>query len=136
MNISAGRVTGVRTERGDISAPVVVVAGGAWSTRLLWKFGIKLPQRPIRNTVLATTPAPTLTRTVVWAEGCAIRQDDTGRFILSGGGPSDTDAGLDLVHAAVERVADARALHAARRVAIEGLGAHAIRHERAVLGGG
>lgn len=92
-----GRVSGVRTDRGDVAAPVVVVAGGAWSTRLLWKLGIRLPQRPIRNTVLATTPAPPLTRTVVWAEGCALRQDDTGRFILSGGGPSDTEVGLDLV---------------------------------------
>jgi glycine/D-amino acid oxidase-like deaminating enzyme len=80
-----------------VRAPVVVVAGGAWSTRLLWKLGLRLPQRPIRNTVLATTPAPPLTRTVVWAEGCAIRQDDGGRFILSGGGPSDTDIGLDLM---------------------------------------
>lgn len=91
-----GTVTGVRTDRGDIAAPVVVVAAGAWSTRLLWKLGLKLPQRPIRNTVLATTPTAPLNRTVVWAEGCAVRQDNTGRFILSGGGPSDTDVGLDL----------------------------------------
>jgi glycine/D-amino acid oxidase-like deaminating enzyme len=95
--VEGGRVTGVRTDGGDIAAGVVVVASGAWSTRLLWKLGLRLPQRPIRNTVLATTPAAPLTRTVVWAEGCAIRQDDTGRFILAGGGPSDTDVGLDLV---------------------------------------
>ncbi|MGD9932628.1 MAG: NAD(P)/FAD-dependent oxidoreductase [Dehalococcoidia bacterium] len=94
--VADGRVTGVRTDAGDFLAPAVIIAAGAWSTRLLWKLGIKLPQRPIRNTVLATTPAPPLTRTVLWAEGCAIRQDDTGRFILSGGGPSDTDVGLDL----------------------------------------
>ena len=94
--VTDGCVTGVRTDAGDFLAPVVIVAAGAWSTRLLWKLGLRLPQRPIRNTVLATTPAPPLTRTVLWAEGCAIRQDDTGRFILSGGGPSDTDVGLDL----------------------------------------
>ncbi len=94
--VERGRVVGVRTDLGEIAAPVVVVASGAWSTRLLWKLGIKLPQRPIRNTVLSTTPTAPLTRTVVWAEGCAIRQDETGRFILSGGGPSDTDVGLDL----------------------------------------
>ena len=94
--VESGHVTGVLTDSGIVRTPVVVLASGAWSTRLLWKLGIRLPQRPIRNTVLATTPAAPWSRTVVWAEGCAIRQADDGRFILSGGGPSYTDIGLDL----------------------------------------
>ncbi len=95
--VDRGRVTGVRTDRGEISTAVVVVAAGAWSTRLLWPLGIRLPQRPIRNTVVATTPVPPVSRTAVWAEGVAFRQDHTSRFILSGGGVSDTDVGLDMV---------------------------------------
>ena len=145
--VEHGTVNGVRTERGDIRAPVVVVAAGAWSTRLLWKLGIKLPQRPIRNTVLATTPAPAAGRTVAWAEGCALRQDDTGRYILSGGGRSDTDLGLDMARFArwyARPLFDARrrgevALHAGRETltdlstAIPGTGRsrHPWRHVRA-----
>jgi glycine/D-amino acid oxidase-like deaminating enzyme len=96
VEVENGAVSCVRTDRGDVRTAMVVLAAGAWSTRLLWRLSIRLPQRPIRNTVLATTPVEPLTRTVVWAEGVAFRQDHTGRFILSGGGTSDTDVGLDM----------------------------------------
>lgn len=46
LEISAGnsRVTGVRTDRaGEIAAPVVVVAAGPWSARLVKPLGINLP---------------------------------------------------------------------------------------------
>ncbi|MDZ7728687.1 MAG: FAD-binding oxidoreductase [Dehalococcoidia bacterium] len=90
-----GRVAGVVTDRGTIRAGTVIVAAGAWSTRLLWKLGLRLPQRPIRNTVVATTPTQPVTRLVVWADGVSLRQDDTNRWILSGGGRSDHDLGVD-----------------------------------------
>lgn len=96
IRVEHGDVAGVETEGGSIRTPSVVVAAGTWSTRLLWELGIRLPQRPIRNTVVATTPTPATFRTAVWADGVAFRQDHTGRFILSGGGTSDTDVGLDM----------------------------------------
>jgi len=91
------RVTGVVTERGVISTPVVVVAGGAWSSRLLWPLGLRLPQRKVRSTVLATTPVTPVTDVVLWAEGVAIRQGRDGRFILAGGARSHYDVDLETV---------------------------------------
>src|SRR5438477_3909333 len=41
----AGAVASVVTERGEISAPWVVCAAGAWSTRLGRTLGLDLPQR-------------------------------------------------------------------------------------------
>jgi sarcosine oxidase, subunit beta len=54
---SDGRVRGVETAGGRIDAPVVVVAAGAWSTRLCREVGVTLPARPKTiDTVLVTRP--------------------------------------------------------------------------------
>ncbi len=41
-----GKISGVRTSRGTIASRNVVVAGGAWSDRLLRTIGVDLPLRP------------------------------------------------------------------------------------------
>jgi len=43
------RVTGVRTARGAISAPAVVVCAGLWADRLLRPLGIEVPVTPKRH---------------------------------------------------------------------------------------
>ena len=48
-----GRVTGVRTVEGDISAPQVVLAANVWSGRLAQGVGIALPVTPTRHPMLA-----------------------------------------------------------------------------------
>ncbi len=48
--LTAGaRVTGVRTEAGEISAPAVVVCAGLWAARLLAPLGIDVPIAPKRH---------------------------------------------------------------------------------------
>jgi sarcosine oxidase subunit beta len=44
-----GRVTGVRTAAGEISAPAVVVCAGLWADRLLRPLGIEVPIQPTRH---------------------------------------------------------------------------------------
>jgi sarcosine oxidase subunit beta len=48
---AAGRVTGVRTQSGTISAPVVVIAAGAWGLPLLEDLGMSLPVIAARTQV-------------------------------------------------------------------------------------
>lgn len=48
-----GRVTGVRTVQGDISAPIVVLAANVWSRRLAQALGIFLPLTPTRHPMIA-----------------------------------------------------------------------------------
>jgi len=55
-----GRVSGVRTEHGEIGANAVLCAGGAWSTFLLRGCGIRLPQLTVKASVARTAPAPLL----------------------------------------------------------------------------
>ncbi|SEM83948.1 Glycine/D-amino acid oxidase [Loktanella fryxellensis] len=56
LDIAGGRVAGVVTERGRIAATAVVLAGGAWSSLLLRRHGVDLPQLSVRCTVAATAP--------------------------------------------------------------------------------
>lgn len=54
----AGRVTGVRTSAGNISAGMVVNAAGAWSGDVAALLGISMPVLPRRGFVLVTEPLP------------------------------------------------------------------------------
>lgn len=54
----AGRVTGVATRAGPVSAPVVVNAAGPWAGLLAATCGVELPLEPIPRSVLVTGPFP------------------------------------------------------------------------------
>lgn len=53
---SAGRVSGVVTEKGTVKASRVLMAGGAWSALFARNEGLHLPQLSVRATVVATAP--------------------------------------------------------------------------------
>jgi glycine/D-amino acid oxidase-like deaminating enzyme len=72
LDMAAGKVAGVATEKGRIAAPSVVVAGGAWSSLFLAAHGVRIPQLSVRASVAATAPLP-----VVY-EGGAV--DTNGAF--------------------------------------------------------
>jgi glycine/D-amino acid oxidase-like deaminating enzyme len=91
----AGAVAGVVTEQGEVRAPVVVCAAGAWSSRLARTLGHQLPQRWVRGTVARTTPAPPVTACAVWGPGVAFRQRRDGSFTIAAGGALDHDITLD-----------------------------------------
>lgn len=55
--VEGGRVTGVSTDRGRVSSPVVVLAAGAWSVNLARPLGVELPITPERHQV-ATLQRP------------------------------------------------------------------------------
>jgi len=91
----AGAVDGVVTEHGEIRAPTVVGAAGAWSSRLARTLGLALPQRWVRGTVARTTPVPAVTACAVWGPGVAFRQRRDGSFTIAAGGALDHDVTLD-----------------------------------------
>lgn len=85
IDAAGGRVTGVATEAGTIRAGNVVVAAGAWSSRLLRPLGVDLPQLWIRGTVARTTAVPALTAAGVWAPGFGFRQRRDGTLNIADG---------------------------------------------------
>jgi len=96
IETAGGSVTGVITERGPIAASQVVVAAGAWSSRLTRPIGIRFPQRAVRSTVVRTKPVEYVTAVTAWAEGFTFRQDRAGRFVLAGGEEAIYDVDLSL----------------------------------------
>ncbi|HJM53415.1 MAG TPA: FAD-binding oxidoreductase [Dehalococcoidia bacterium] len=96
IDTAGGSVTGVLTERGLIRAPRVVVAAGAWSSRLTRPLGVRFPQRSVRSTVVRTTPVDPITPVTAWADGFTFRQDRAGRFVLAGGEAAIYEVDLDL----------------------------------------
>ncbi len=58
ISLNDGGVSGVVTNRGEFSAPVVVVAAGAWSGHLTATAGVDLPLEPIPRHVVVTAAFP------------------------------------------------------------------------------
>lgn len=56
LEMQAGRVAGVITERGSIRCSAVVLAGGAWSRLFCGSIGLSLPQLTVRASVMRTAP--------------------------------------------------------------------------------
>ncbi len=52
IEVSGGRVTGVRTNRGDIATERVLLAGGSWANPLLHSLGLDLGMEPVRTQVV------------------------------------------------------------------------------------
>ncbi len=58
---SDGRVTGVRTSAGPLTAPIVVNAAGTWGGVVAGLAGTELPILPRRGFILVTEPLPPMT---------------------------------------------------------------------------
>ena len=64
LEVEKGRVTGVRTSTGRISAPMVAVALGSDAGPFLERVGIRLPLRPTLRRLFFTHPIPELPPTL------------------------------------------------------------------------
>ena len=85
----------IYSDLGEIRSAIIVVACGAWSSKLIRSIGLKFPQNKVRATVARTTIAPHFTKTNVWGLGVAVRQRQDGRLIIAGDGTADYDITLD-----------------------------------------
>jgi glycine cleavage system aminomethyltransferase T/glycine/D-amino acid oxidase-like deaminating enzyme len=56
IEVMGGRVRGVRTERGDIAAEVVVDAGGMFAAEIARMAGVRVPLLPMSHQYLVTQP--------------------------------------------------------------------------------
>ena len=56
LELEAGRVAAVITEKGTIRTRSVVVAGGAWAASFLYQLGVAFPQAAVRSSILSVAP--------------------------------------------------------------------------------
>ncbi len=91
LDIQAGRVAGVFTERGRVACQQVVLAGGAWSRLFAGNAGIDLPQLKVLNTVMRTSPVEGGPETALWSDGYAIRKRADGGYTIASGHENTVD---------------------------------------------
>lgn len=60
VDVASGRVAGVQTSGGPISAPTVVIAGGVWAVPLLRELGVPVNLQPVRIQVALFRRPPAL----------------------------------------------------------------------------
>jgi len=78
---ASGKVTGVATSKGDISADCVVVAGGAWSASLLEGLELHVDVQPVRGQMLLFKAEPgVVSRIILYKDHYIIPRQD-GRVL-------------------------------------------------------
>jgi glycine oxidase len=69
LRIQAGTIEGVKTRAGDFDAGCVVIAGGAWSPRILQTAGLTVAVEPVRGQMIQFAASPDLLRHIVLQSG-------------------------------------------------------------------
>ncbi len=85
ITTSGGRVTGVETTAGHISADNVVNAAGPYARVISAMVEHTLPIEPVRIEILCTAPAPPMTTATFGGMGLYCRQAAKGHFHFGGG---------------------------------------------------
>jgi glycine cleavage system aminomethyltransferase T/glycine/D-amino acid oxidase-like deaminating enzyme len=81
-----GRVSAVRTSRGDIQADVVAICCGVWSPRIAEMAGARIPLTPAVHQMISVGPIPLFADTAGEIEYPIIRDVDTNMYERQHGG--------------------------------------------------
>ncbi|HVP78124.1 MAG TPA: FAD-binding oxidoreductase [Thermodesulfobacteriota bacterium] len=97
ISLASGKIRGVATKNGEISAPVVVNAGGPYAESIGRMVGVKIPVKPLRRQVFITTPFHltdhAIPLTIDFHRGWYFRREGNG-LLLSG--PLDLEPSFNL----------------------------------------
>jgi glycine/D-amino acid oxidase-like deaminating enzyme len=83
VETTAGRITGVVTERGTIACQSVVLAGGVWSRLFCRPLGVRLPQLKVLSSVMRTEPLPGGPETSASGFGFGMRKRLDGGYTVA-----------------------------------------------------
>ena len=83
LDLAAGRVAGVITEKGRIACDGAILAGGAWSRLFCGNEGLDLPQLKVLGSVFATQPLPGGPETTVGGGDFAFRKRLDGGYTVA-----------------------------------------------------
>lgn len=83
LSMSAGRVRGVVTERGEIRCDQVLLAGGVWSRRFLGNYGVPLLTLPLVASVVRTAPMDGPTDIALGGPDFSFRKRHDGGYTIT-----------------------------------------------------
>lgn len=93
LDIAAGRVSGVWTERGLIKTSRVICAGGAWTSMFCRRHGIDLPLGNVIGTAFRTKPIAQAIALPLYTPGFACRPQMDGSYTMSVSGRGRLEPG-------------------------------------------
>ena len=85
LDLTAGRVAGVVTERGRVACQSAILASGAWSRLFCGSLGLRLPQLKVRSSVLRTAPLANGPDVSAWLGSFAYRKRQDGGYTIANG---------------------------------------------------
>ncbi len=91
IEVEAGRVKSVRTDKGDIRAEAVVICCGIWSPRIAHMAGAHIPLTPAIHQMISVGPVPIFADTVGEIKYPIVRDMDTNMYERQHG--SDLEVG-------------------------------------------
>jgi len=91
LELSAGAVSGVVTERGTIRTSTVVVAGGAWAGSFLHREGVSFPQASVRSSILSVAPGARGLPAALHTAPVSVTQRGDGGYTLAISGRANLD---------------------------------------------
>ena len=80
--VEKGKVTGVRTAQGTVSASTVVLAGGVLSPLLLNEIGIRIPVFPVKGEIITVNARPVPIKTSILSAGLYLVPKRDGRVVI------------------------------------------------------
>ena len=80
IDVEAGRLTRVRTDRGDIETDTVVIACGIWSPRIAAMAGASIPLTPAVHQMMDVGPVPRFEHTTAEVGFPIVRDVDTNMY--------------------------------------------------------
>jgi glycine/D-amino acid oxidase-like deaminating enzyme len=83
LDLAAGRVAGVVTEKGRVACETVILAGGAWSRLFCGNEGIDLPQLKMLSSTFATEPMADGPEVTVGGANFAFRKRLDGGYSIA-----------------------------------------------------
>lgn len=95
LDLAAGRVAGVVTEKGRVAADAVLLAGGAWSSLFLRNHGVSIPQLAVIASVAQTVPMPEIFPGNAADGHFAFRRRNDGGYTIAPGNLHELHIGPD-----------------------------------------
>ena len=104
INISSGRVVGLKTDKNNYSCPIIVNATGTWAGEIASMAGSYLPIMPRRGFILVTSPVPKIVHHKVYDADYVANVASSDADLQSSAVVEGTESGTILIGASRERV--------------------------------
>ena len=82
FQLSKGKVEGVVTNQGTFTSENVIVAGGAWSQKLLSETGLQLDTYPVKGECFSVVTHRQMLLTTIFSHGCYLVPKKGGRIVV------------------------------------------------------